>query len=436
MGQRRAVAHREGHGVGGLDGGRPDPPPTRMSDTTADGDCTTAAEDASPRLARRVVSLTSERAFEVLAAARRLEALGRPIAHLEAGEPDFPTPPHVIEAGVRALRDGLTKYTPSPGIPELRAAVAESMAWRGVDAAAEQVVVTSGSKLALFHTLLALLQPGDEVLYPDPGYPAYESVSAFSGAQPVSYTVDGRRPDGVDVAEIESKLSSRTRLLILNSPHNPTGTAIGAGALAELAELARRHRLTVVSDEIYGRLTFGAPAPGSIAALPGMAGRTVVVDGFSKAYAMTGWRLGYAVLPRSLAPAVVRLVNNSTACAPAFVQIAGVAALRGPQACVTEMVTALRGRRDAIVRALDQIDGVICPVPGGAFYVFPDVRRALHRLDMTVDALAALLLDRYDVACLPGTAFGLNGAGALRFSYTAAQASIDGAMARVAKCLG
>jgi aspartate aminotransferase len=407
-----------------------------MNDRSPDASCTPAAGGApDSRLARRVVSLDVERAFEVLAAARRLEALGRPIAHLEAGEPDFPTPPHIVAAGVRALEAGFTKYSASPGIPELRTAIADAMPWRGMRATPEQVVVTTGSKLALFHSLLALLEPGDEVLYPNPGYPAYESVSAYTGANPVGYSVDPGRADGIDVVEIAARVSPRTRLLILNTPHNPTGTAIGASALRALAALAERHDLTIVSDEIYGRLTFDGSPVASIGSLPGMAARTIVVDGFSKAYAMTGWRLGYAVLPLPLAAAVTKLVNNSTACAPVFVQLAGVAALQGSQACVAEMVETLRRRRDSIVRALNDIDGVSCPTPAGAFYVFPDVRPALDRLGLSVEVLASTLLDQYDVACLPGTAFGANGRGSLRFSYTASDASIAAAMKRVAKCL-
>jgi aspartate/methionine/tyrosine aminotransferase len=409
--------------------------PSQASPRHDPGLTSEAARPTTPRLARRVVTLGVERAFEVLAAARRLEAAGRPIAHLEAGEPDFPTPAHVIEAGVRALRDGFTKYSASPGIPELRAAVADSMAWRGVHTSADAVVVTAGSKLALFHVLLALLEPGDEVLYPDPGYPAYESVSAFAGAHLVPYSVDPARADGVDMAELAAKMSPRTRVLILNSPHNPTGTAIGADALSEIAALAERHDVTVISDEIYGRLTFtGSTAP-SIAALPGMASRTVIVDGFSKTYAMTGWRLGYGVMPAPVAAAVTKLVNNSTACTPVFVQLAGVAALRGPQAGVGEMVEALRRRRDVVVAALSAMPGVVCPTPHGAFYVFPDVRDALRRLDVSSDRLAAMLLDDHDVACLPGTAFGAFGRGYLRFSYTASLSSIEAAMTRVAACL-
>ena len=402
-----------------------------------DASCTPAAGEAPDRrLARRVVSLGVERAFEVLAVARRLEAEGRPIVHLEAGEPDFPTPAHIVAAGVKALEAGFTKYSASPGIPELRSAVADVMPWRGMTATPEQVVVTTGSKLALFHTLLALVEPGDEVLYPDPGYPAYESVAAYAGARPVGYSVDARRSDGIDVAEIAALISPRTRLLILNTPHNPTGTAVGVDALRALATLAERHDLTVVSDEIYGRLTFDTAPAASIGSLPGMATRTIVVDGFSKAYAMTGWRLGYAVLPVPLAAAVTKLVNNSTACAPVFVQLAGVAALRGPQTCVADMVETLRRRRDAIVAGLNAVAGVSCPTPAGAFYVFPDVQEALDRLGLSLDALASTLLDQHDVACLSGTAFGANGRRCLRFSYTASDASIATAMRRVREFVG
>ncbi len=402
-------------------------------------DCRTAADGADrdrPRLARRVVSLGVEAAFEVLGRARALERQGRDIVHLEAGEPDIATPPHIIEAGVRAMRNGETRYTPSPGTAELRSAVAESLAARGVQASPEQVVITPGSKLVVFHVLQALLEPGDDILVPDPGYPAYAAVAEFVGARPIPYPVDASQPDGLDVAAIAALVSPRTRALVLNSPHNPTGTTVGPVALAGIADIARRHDLMVISDEIYHRLTFG-PAPAeSIAAQPGMAARTVIVDGFSKAYAMTGWRLGYGVMPLRVAQAVAKLVNNSAACTPGFVQAAGVAALRGPQECVTELVCALRGKRDRIVGGLNALPGVVCPVPGGAFYAFPDVTGALAQLGLTAEALAERLLVDCGVACLPGSAFGSRAARRLRFSYATSHAAIDTALARLRQAVG
>ncbi len=415
MGERRARTNREGHGDQGVtDGNR-----------------------AGPRIARRAVSLGVEGAFEVLGRARQLEREGRDIVHLEAGEPDWPTPPHIVEAGVRGLRDGLTRYCASPGIPELRAAIAESMGARGVRATPAQVVVTPGSKLMIFHVLLALLESGDEALIPDPGYPAYASVTTFTGARAVPYTLSADGADALDVDEIAAKITPRTRVLILNSPHNPAGRALSVRVIEKLAELARRHDLTVVADEIYGRLTFGEVgeiAP-SIAAIPGMAERTVVVDGFSKAYAMTGWRLGYGVMPVRLAEVVSKLVNNSAACTPVFVQMAGIAALEGPQACVTTAVTELRVRRDLIVSGLNALDGVTCAVPEGAFYVLPDVSGVLARLGMSAEALAAGLLDTYGLACLAGSAFGAGAAQHLRFSYATSRDAIASALTRLATAI-
>jgi aspartate/methionine/tyrosine aminotransferase len=382
------------------------------------------------------VSLGVEAAFEVLGRARALEAQGRDIVHLEAGEPDIATPPHIIEAGVRAMRNGETRYTPSPGTAELRSAVAESLPARGVHAAPENVVITPGSKLLLFHALHALLEPGDDVLVPDPGYPAYASVTAFIGARPIGYPVDAACADGLDVEALATLITPRTRALVLNSPHNPTGTTVGHAALERIAELARRHDLMLISDEIYGRLTFGAEAAESVAALPGMAARTVIVDGFSKAYAMTGWRLGYGVMPVPVARAVAKLVNNSAACTPGFVQAAGVAALRGPQDSVSALVCALRTKRDRIVAGLNALSGVTCPLPGGAFYAFPDVTDALARMDLTAGALAERLLVDHGVACLPGSAFGVGAERRLRFSYATSLASIDTALDRLRPAVG
>ncbi|HWZ57519.1 MAG TPA: pyridoxal phosphate-dependent aminotransferase [Gemmatimonadaceae bacterium] len=391
-------------------------------------DCTRAAGGSrDARLPRRVVELGVEKAFEVLAAARRLEAAGRTVIHLEAGEPDFPTPPHIVEAGIQALRDGLTTYTQSSGIQPLRVAIAESMLERGVLAQSDNVVVTPGSKLALFHVLTALLEPGDEVLLPDPGYPAYAAVTTFAGGVSVPYIVD---PDtGVDVDAIASRIGPRTRILVINSPHNPTGHALDEPALERLAELAERHDLMVLSDEIYRQLSFDGVPPVSIASLPGMAARTVIVDGFSKAYAMTGWRLGYGVMPIWLADAVGKLMNNSAACVAPFVQVAGIAALQGPQDAVHAMRDEFRLRRDLIVARLNTIPGVHCATPGGAFYVFPDMRAALK--GATADGVADALLYERGVGCLAGTAFGDAGHGYLRFSYVRSRADLSTAMDRV-----
>ena len=394
-------------------------------------DCTMAAGGSGEvRLSRRVVELGVERAFEVLAAARRLEATGRKIIHLEAGEPDFPTPPHIVEAGMRALRDGHTTYTQSSGIQPLRVAIAESMRDRGVVAEPDTVVVVPGSKLALFHVLTALLEEGDEVLLPDPAYPAYAAVTTFAGGRVVPYIVD---PDtGVDVDAIASRITPKTRVLVINSPHNPTGHALDLAALTRLAELAERHDLIVLADEIYRQLTFDGPPPVSIASLPGMAARTVIVDGFSKAYAMTGWRLGYGVMPVWLAEAVGKLVNNSVACTAPFVQIAGIAALQGPQDAVYAMRDEFKARRDLIVARLNAISGVHCATPGGAFYVLPDIRAALGRnTRRSAESVADSLLYDHGVGCLAGSAFGHAGHGFLRFSYVRSRSDLSTAMDRM-----
>jgi aspartate aminotransferase len=392
-----------------------------------DGCTTTAGE--GPRLTRRVIELGVEGAFAVFAEARRLQGEGRDVVHLEVGEPDFPTPAHIVEAGVRALRDGLTTYVQSSGIPELRSAIAASMAERDVTAEPANVVVTPGSKLMVFLALQALVEPGDEVLLPDPAYPAYAAVTGFIGARAVPYLVDAYR--GMDVAEVAAKITPRTRVLVINSPHNPTGHALDRAALEQLAALAERHDLTVMSDEIYRHLSFGAAPPVSIASLPGMSARTIIVDGFSKAYAMTGWRLGYGVMPVRLAEMVGKLVNNSAACTAPFVQVAGVAALTGPQDNVRAMCAEFRLRRDLIVSTLNAMPGVKCATPGGAFYVFPDIAGT----GMRGEALAHSLLYDAGVACLPGTAFGVNGDHSLRFSYVRSRGEIERAMGRMAKRL-
>jgi aspartate aminotransferase len=292
----------------------------------------------------------------------------------------------------------------------------------------DNVVVVPGSKLALFHALTALLEEGDEALIPDPGYPAYAAVTTFAGARAVPYIVD---PDtGVDVEQIASRISARTRVLVINSPHNPTGHALDAPALERLAELAERHDLIVLSDEIYRQLSFNGPPPMSIASLPGMADRTIIVDGFSKAYAMTGWRLGYGVMPVPLAEAVGKLVNNSVACTAPFVQMAGIAALEGPQDAVYVMRDEFRARRDLMVSRLNAIAGVHCATPGGAFYVLPDIRAALKH-NATAESVADSLLYDHGVGCLAGTAFGEAGHGFLRFSYVRSRADLSTAMDRV-----
>jgi aspartate/methionine/tyrosine aminotransferase len=380
-------------------------------------------------------------AADVLAAAAAFEARGRRVVHLEVGEPDVPTAPHVVEAGVRALHDGQTRYGPPAGLPELREAIADALLARGVPADPARVVVTPGAKAMIFTALLAAVRPGDEVLVPDPGYPAYAAVAEFAGARVVRYPLDPGRGFALDPAAVAGRLTPRSRVLVLNAPHNPTGGVADPAALAGVAELAAAHDLLVLSDEIYGRHVYGdgpgAPAGGrapSVAALPGMAARTVVVDGFSKAYAMTGWRLGYGLLPADLAGPATALLANSASCTAAFVQHAGLAALRGPQDAVDAQVAECRRRRDWLVEALGAIDGVACARPGGAFYVFPRVAGLLARAGLTDAALARRLLERHGVACVAGSAFGPGGAGHLRLAYTAPPEALALAVERLRAC--
>jgi len=384
------------------------------------------------RLTPGVETLGIESAFEVAAAARGLETQGRSVVHAEIGEPDGPTPAHVVEAGVRALRGGATRYAAPAGATTLREAIAAHMGERGVSATVEQVVVTSGAKAMLLYAALALVRPGDEVLVPDPGFPIYESVVRLVGGVPVPYPVlpdDGARLDDA----IAASITARTRMLVLNLPGNPAGTVASPAALDAVAELAIRHDLAVLSDEIYSRLYFDG-AHESIASRPSLAERTILVDGFSKAYAMTGWRLGYGVMPARLAERVAALVINSTSCAPAFVQLAGLAALTGPQQCVADLVSRLRARRDAVVRGLNAIPDVQCASPAAALYAFPDVTRLLERSGLSTAALARTLLDVYGLATLAGSSFGARGEGHVRLSFATSPELLAAALERLAAC--
>ena len=380
-------------------------------------------------VAERVRALGTETAFAVAAAATRVAASGRDVVRLHIGEPGIPTPPHIVEAGIRALRDGITGYVAPVGIPELRGAIAEAVRARGVPCSAENVVVTSGAKPLMLYTLLALTNAGDEVLVPDPGFPIYESVARLGGARPVPYRVQPG-PNGIDVAELTAAIGPRTRLLVLNAPHNPTGSLLDAPALDALAELVLAHDLVVLSDEVYGRLVFSGRHE-SIATRPGLAERTVLVDSFSKTYAMTGWRLGFAVMPAPLVEHVGTLIINNTSCAPPFVQHAGIAALTGSQQCVADLVRRLRGTRDALVRGLARIDGIRITEPVAAFYAFPDCSALLERSGLTVEEAAQRLLERHGVAALAGTGFGAGGDRHLRLSYATAPDRIDTAVARL-----
>src|SRR5438309_488170 len=381
-----------------------------------------------PRAASRVGLLGTETALDVLVKARAVEARGRQVIHLEVGEPDFPTPGHIVEAGVRALRDGYTRYGAPGGSQTLREAICEHLAERGVRASPEHVLVTPGAKPNLFYGFLATLSPGDEVLVPDPGFPIYASMVRFCGATPIP--VPPRLDQGLalDLDVLERAITPRTRMVVFNSPSNPTGAVVPEADLRRLAALAERHDLWVMADEIYRRVCYGVDSP-SIAALPGMLERTILVDGFSKAYAMTGWRLGWGLFPPALAPHAVRLVINSNTCTASFVQEAGIAALRGPQDVVEAMVARFRARRDAIVARLARIPGVRCHEPAGAFYAFPDVRA----LPLGPAALADRLLQEEAVALLDGSCFGPVGAGFLRLSFAASLENLEEAADRFSR---
>jgi aspartate aminotransferase len=379
------------------------------------------------QLARRMSRLGSEGAFDVLMRARALEAQGHKVIHMEIGEPDFDTPPDVVESGIRALRAGQTHYAPSAGIPELRAAIADRVSRsRGIAVDPGQVVVVPGAKPVMYFVMTAMLEEGDEVIYPDPGFPIYASMVDFLGA--VRRPMNMRSSNGwrFDAGEFEALLSPQTKLIILNSPHNPTGSVMTAADLQIVAAAARAHDILVLSDEIYERILYGGVHV-SIAALPGMQERTVVLDGFSKTYAMTGWRLGYGVMPVWLAEAVEKLMANSNSCVATFTQLAGVQALRGPQDDVEHMVAQFRARRDVIVNGLNHIPGFRCSLPHGAFYALPDVSGT----GRSSSDLAAYLLNEAHVACLRGDGFGANGVGHLRFAYAQSTEAIEDALDRI-----
>jgi aspartate/methionine/tyrosine aminotransferase len=371
--------------------------------------------------------LGTETAFEVMARARVLEARGRRVVHLEIGEPDFDTPRTITEAAIEALRGGATHYGPPPGLPELRAAVAEdSTRRRGARATPEMVVVTPGAKPILFFVVLALVDPGDEVLYPNPGFPIYESLVRTVGARPVPVRLLADRGFDLDVDQLVGRITNKTRLVILNSPHNPTGGVISEDGLRAIAAAAAKFGVPVLSDEIYSRILYEGRHV-SIAAQPGMEPLAIVLDGFSKTYAMTGWRLGYGIMPATLAEVVSRLQTNATSCTATFTQVAGVAALRGDQSAVEAMVSEFRRRRDAIVGGLSGLPGVRCGLPKGAFYAFPDIRGT----GLSSQALADRLLEEAGVACLAGTAFGEGGEGYLRLSYANDLENIEEALRRM-----
>jgi len=379
------------------------------------------------KLAKRMDRILVESAFEVLVRARALEAAGRNIIHLEIGEPDFPTPAHIVEAAKTALDEGYTHYGPTQGLPELREAVADHVSHtRGIKVGPQHVCITPGGKPIIFFPMLALLEPGDEVIYPDPGFPIYQSMVQVSGATPVPIPLLESKGFSLDLDMLRDRLTNKTKMLVLNSPQNPTGGVIPAADIKAIADMVRDRDLIVLSDEIYGRICYG-DAPASIASQPGMLEKTIILDGFSKIYAMTGWRMGYGVMPTWLVDAVNKLMVNSNSCTASFTQRAGVAALRGPQDDADKMVAEFRRRRDAFCAGLNKIPAFRCALPGGAFYAFANIT------DTGLDSKTAadMLLNEAGVACLNGAAFGSYGEGYIRFSYANSYENLMEAVKRI-----
>ena len=365
------------------------------------------------RFAQRMRSLGTETAFEVLAKAKALEAEGKRIIHLEIGEPDFDTPQNIKEAAVRALNEGYTHYTPSAGLMQARETVAQYISrTRGIEVSPSEVVITPGAKPVMFFAILALIDAGDEVIYPNPAYPIYESVVNFVGGKPVPIHLREENDFRLDPDELRAAVTPRTRMIIINSPHNPTGGILTKEDLEAIAAMAQEHDLWVLSDEIYSRIIYSGEHM-SIASLPGMKRRTILLDGFSKTYAMTGWRLGYGVMEEGLAVQLARLMTNCNSCTAAFTQVAGIEGLIGPQEEVERMVEEFRRRREVIVEGLNSIPGMSCRSPQGAFYAFPNITG----VGWSCKKLADSLLQEAGVAVLPGTSFGIYGDGYLRLSY-------------------
>jgi aspartate aminotransferase len=373
------------------------------------------------KLSSRMSRIGTESAFEVLRRARALEAQGRSIIHLEIGEPDFPTPQHIVEAGKAALDQGFTHYGPTQGLPELRTSIASYVSrTREIEVSPDRVTVVPGGKPIMFFPMMALLEQGDEVIYPNPGFPIYESMIRFCGATAVPYR------NGSLLEDIRAKITTNTRMIVLNSPQNPTGGVIPAGDIRAIADLVRDRDILILADEIYSRIWF-TEKPLSIASLPGMLDKTIILDGFSKTYAMTGWRLGYGVLPRWLVEPVNLLIVNSTSCTASFTQRAGIAALEGPQDGVDRMVAEFRRRRDAFCSGLNSLPGFRCPIPEGAFYAFPEITGT----GRPSKELAEALLNDAGVACLNGAAFGEYGEGYLRFSIANSFENLMAAVERI-----
>ena len=373
-------------------------------------------------IASRMNLLGTETAFEVLSRARNLEAQGKQIVHLEIGEPDFDTPSHIVDAGVQALKDGYTHYGPTPGLPQLREAISEnSRQVRGLNTDPNSIVVTPGAKPIMFYVILALSEPGMEVIYPNPGFPIYESMIKFSGAKPVPMQLLEESGYHPDLNDLKNKVNDKTSLIILNSPENPCGSALSAEELNTIADIVKQHpNLYVMADEIYKDILYQGEHS-SIAAIEGMQDRTIILDGFSKSYAMTGWRLGYGIMPLELVPHIVKLAVNSVSCAASFSQIAAIAALEGSQEEVLGMAQEFSERKTLIVEGLRSIKGIRCPEPEGAFYVFPNISET----GLSSNDFEDRALNEAGVALLAGSAFGEFGEGYVRLSYANSKENIE-----------
>ena len=383
------------------------------------------------KFAERMSRLGTESAFEVLAKAKAIEATGKEVIHLEIGEPDFDTPDNIREAGAKAIWDGYTHYCPAQGIPELRQAIAEVAGKdKNLDIRPEQVVVTPGAKPIMFFGMLALIDEGDEVIYPNPGFPIYESVIEFLGAKAVPVKLEESKEFCFDADQLAKLVTPKTKMMIFNSPQNPTGGVLCLDDLKAIAKLAIEHDIWVLTDEVYSKLLYEGEHV-SIATLPGMREHTIVLDGYSKTYAMTGWRLGYGIMPEELAQALTQLQINATSCTCTFSQVAGVEGLTGDQSASEKMIAEFKKRRDVIVDGLNRIPGITCLRPKGAFYVFPNIQGT----GMPSQELADLLLNDAGVAVLPGTAFGSFGEGYLRLSYANSIENINKALELIEKTL-
>ena len=379
------------------------------------------------KLAKRMNRLGTETAFEVLMKARKLEAAGADIIHLEIGEPDFDTPRNIIDAGAQALNNGFTHYGPSPGLQEVRDRIAQEIAdTRGIPVSGENVVITPGGKPVMFFAILALVDEGDEVLYPNPGFPIYESMINFVGGIPVPMKLLPERNFNIDVAEVASQISPRTKMMIVNSPNNPCGSIIDKEDLKDLARLAHDNGIVVLSDEIYSRFIYEGKHQ-SITQFDGLHSQTIILDGFSKTYAMTGWRVGFGVMPTELVEPISRLGTNSVSCTAAFTQMAAMEAMDGPQDAAYHIVEEFKKRRDIIVNGLNQIKGINCPMPKGAFYIFPSIEGT----GMSSRQFADELLEQGGVASLAGESFGQYGKGCIRFSFANSTENIEKALERI-----